>query len=130
MRSNALEPRRERCPRCGAPVVRLVLAGGLEVLVEPRELGLDAVEAHVGLVVAVDTHGNARPMRLPTAKRHHGEAVHTVHEVTCRYAGLPVHEDERMPEGAAALIGEDVVELHDVAPVSRLDDLVDPEEED
>ncbi len=108
MRSNPLEPRRERCPRCSVPVVRMVLAGGLEALVEPRELTLDEVAAHVGLVLAVDTNGNARPMRLPTTRRHHGEAVHAVHEVTCSgYAGLPIHEDERVPEGLVALVEEE-----------------------
>lgn len=83
MRSHPDEPRRIECPACKALVIRLKMHGQ-RILVEAREEPAEGAEP--GLVVALDAFGEARPLRLPTLERAHGEALHRPH-IGCAKAG-------------------------------------------
>jgi hypothetical protein len=78
---NPREPRRGRC-RCGAEVVRVVLAGGRALTVDHPEASL-ADELEPGLYVAVDAFGDARPLRWPSERLRNGEAIYSPHSLTC-----------------------------------------------
>ncbi len=81
MRGNPYEPVRKRCEACGDEVVEL-LTGGRRIQVDHPELSADERDVEVGLVLAVDLVGHARPLRLPGVFEP-GEAVHRPHELHC-----------------------------------------------
>lgn len=100
-----LDPRRTCCPDCGAEVLRVYMRYRRTILVDHPEIPGDEHGRHDvrGLFVAVSADGEARPARLPRAPRS-GDAVHSLHELTCPYVGQ--HEDWEGP-GLSRLDADD-----------------------